>query len=143
VIVYLNFEYHLKSHPTESTTQVRLTQNSLIRILNNLLQNALRYGLSSSGELHLNINISEHTDTLSMVIEDHGSGVSEDNLAKLTEPFFRADESRNLNDQAGSGLGLAIINDLMQHASGTIGLSNRPNGGLRVSLEFQLIKPTS
>ena len=102
---------------------------ALRRALNNLVDNAVRYG--SLARLSLKVE----TEELLLFIEDDGPGIPQGEVAKAFEPFTRLEVSRNRNT-GGTGLGLTIAHRVIAGEQGTITLSNRPEGGLqaRVSL---------
>lgn len=73
------------------------------------------------------------SDALTLRVRDHGPGIPEALLKRVTEPFFRVESSRN-RDSGGTGLGLAITKDLVESMGGELRLRNHPNGGLEVEL---------
>ena len=111
---------------------------ALRRCLDNLLDNALRYGqeavltasvLHGPGEkLWLRIDI-----------DDKGSGIDPALLEKVFEPFFRVEGSRNRHT-GGHGLGLSIAQGMAAMHKGRLNLSNLPQGGLRARLELPLME---
>ncbi len=66
---------------------------------------------------------------------DAGPGIPQEQLAAVLQPFYRVEASRN-RDTGGSGLGLAIAHQLSLSLGGTLSLHNRPEGGLRASLQL-------
>lgn len=102
------------------------------RALDNLIRNAARFNPAEQ-PLEINASVTEHSMRVS--IRDHGPGVSEEHLARLGEPFFRA-PGQESND--GYGLGLAIARRAAQRHGGQLQLSNHPEGGLLACLELPL-----
>ncbi len=102
-------------------------RGNLERVLINLIENALRYGERAS------VRLESAADGVKITIDDQGPGIPQDELARVFEPFYRLESSRNLAT-GGSGLGLSIVKGLVELMGGTITLSNRPEGGLRVAL---------
>lgn len=96
---------------------------SLRRCLDNLLENALRYG--ERADIHLQ----QSGDTVCIEIRDHGPGIPENRMSSVFEPFVRLEESRNRHT-GGVGLGLAIARDAARRMGGTLTLHNAPQGGL-------------
>ena len=70
-----------------------------------------------------------------IIIDDNGPGISEELRDQVFRPFFRLDDSRNL-DTGGVGLGLAIARDAIISHGGEIELQDSPTGGLRVMLKL-------
>lgn len=89
----------------------------LRRILSNLIDNAVKYGE------HADIEVIARGGRAEVVIRDHGPGIPETELARVFEPFYRIEGSRN-RDSGGSGLGLAIARELARAAGGDIRLEN-------------------
>lgn len=102
---------------------------ALTRALNNLVDNARRYGDGAQLSCHV-------TDKeFEIRIEDSGSGIPEEQLESVFEPFFRLEGSRS-RETGGSGLGLGIARALIRAQGGDVRLANRQSGGLRASIVF-------
>ena len=99
----------------------------LKRCLQNLLDNALRYGRD------VELAIQDSTDRLTVYVRDRGPGIPEDQLERVFEPFYRVETSRNAGT-GGTGLGLSIARNLAQSMGGELALHNRPGGGLEAVL---------
>lgn len=106
---------------------------ALRRALDNLIGNALRH--AGSAEVTV-MSIGGPR----IRVEDRGSGIPEDQLQRVLEPFYRLDPSRS-RDTGGSGLGLHIARTLLQGQGATLQLSNRPGGGLRAEIRLQAAPP--
>ena len=103
--------------------------HSLRRCLQNLLENALRYGRDA--ELH----ISDSDDLLRIAVLDRGPGIAQEQLAQVLEPFYRMEASRNAGS-GGFGLGLSIADAVAKAHGGRIVLANREGGGLKAVLHL-------
>lgn len=68
-------------------------------------------------------------------VQDHGPGVSPGELAKIFQPFYRADEARD-RERGGSGIGLAITERAVRLHGGRVSAANAAGGGLRVDIEL-------
>ncbi len=99
----------------------------LRRAFSNLIGNALRFGT------HVAVAAETHGTSIQVTIDDDGPGIPEDLLAAVLEPFVRLEHSRN-RETGGVGLGLTIAKTNIEAHGGTLSLSNRPEGGLRVSV---------
>ncbi len=108
---------------------------ALKRCLANLLDNAVRYGISADSHAGNSVQISleDGLEILTLHIDDHGPGIPEAKLEQMFEPFRRGETSRN-RSTGGTGLGLAIARNLARAHGGDVTLANRPEGGLRATL---------
>jgi two-component system osmolarity sensor histidine kinase EnvZ len=105
------------------------------RALNNLVDNAFNYG----NQVKISASLSH--DNLIITIDDDGPGIPKDERNNVFKPFYRIDNSRNLDKKTlsgGSGLGLAIATDAITSHGGRIKLSDSPLGGLRVIIFIPL-----
>jgi two-component system, OmpR family, osmolarity sensor histidine kinase EnvZ len=107
----------------------------LQRIIDNLLENALRYGRSADNRAYIGITIK--SDSVYWIIEwrDFGKGVPPELLDQLTEPFFRADLARTY--ATGAGLGLTITEMAIRRMGGELLLANAPEGGLITTIKLR------
>ena len=102
------------------------------QVVDNLLENSLRY-TDAGGELR--ISLDQTSERVTLAFEDSAPGVSDQDLSRLFDRFYRADPSRNRSTGA-SGLGLAICDSIMTAHGGEIAVSASAIGGLCVSLTF-------
>ncbi len=105
----------------------------LSRALSNILRNSVRY---AGDKGPITVASEKHGDLVSMIISDCGSGVPEEAIKRLTEPFFRPEASRS-RSSGGVGLGLAIVKSCVEACNGTLLLRNRPQGGFEVEIRLQ------
>lgn len=96
------------------------------RMFINLTQNALKY----ANEVWVNVHC--ELKTIQIIIEDNGPGIPEAELQKVLEPFYRSAETRERH--IGFGLGLTIAHEVVKFHNGKITITNRDNGGLRVTI---------
>lgn len=101
---------------------------ALRRVMTNLLDNALKFG----GYAVIAIDNSSSEEVV-IHITDGGSGIPDDELEAVLQPFYRVETSRN-RDTGGTGLGLAIAAQLTAQLEGKLNLTNRAEGGLDVSI---------
>ena len=99
----------------------------LSRVLSNVLENARRYG-KTPGTAYTRVDITtKHSDnTVTIRMRDHGAGVTADQLANLTKPFYRGDTARTA--AAGAGLGLSIVEKTVQRMGGRLTIANAADG---------------
>lgn len=106
---------------------------ALRRCLDNLVENALRYGHRAR------IGIEDDGQALHITVSDDGPGIPEQDLERVFEPFFRLEQSRN-RESGGTGLGLAIARNIARWHGGDIHLRNAPEGR---GLIAELVLPRS
>jgi two-component system osmolarity sensor histidine kinase EnvZ len=112
----------------------------LARVINNLLENASRYGKSvDTGVAVLDIAAKARDKWILIRVRDHGIGVSDAQLANLTKPFYRGEAARTAAN--GAGLGLAIVEKIVLRMGGTFVLSNAPGSGLVANIKLQRASP--
>jgi signal transduction histidine kinase len=102
---------------------------ALRRCINNLVENALRYGGNAE------VCLADAPHGLVLAIADRGPGVPEEEIEHLTKAFYRVESSRNRHS-GGVGLGLSIAQEIVQRHGGRLLLSNREGGGLVAELHF-------
>lgn len=113
-------------------------QTDLERVLNNLVENANRYGKTpETGKLELEISCHIEGQFAVMRFSDHGEGAPESELNHMLLPFTRLDSARSQAN--GSGLGLAIVNRIVSRHGARLSLYNRVSGGLTFQIAFPLL----
>lgn len=106
---------------SKSAASLPLRPNAMRRALQNIIDNALRYGHKAQIELF------EEGVYLVVSVQDGGPGIPEAQKEEAFRPFMRLDPSRSQNT-SGAGLGLSICRDIVQAHGGTIELRNRKKG---------------
>ncbi|OVY25694.1 two-component system sensor histidine kinase BaeA [Klebsiella quasipneumoniae subsp. quasipneumoniae] len=109
-------------------------RDRLMQLFNNLLENSLRY-TDSGGSLHITARRSGRM--LVIDFADSAPGVSDEQLARLCERFYRAEGSRN-RASGGSGLGLAICLNIVAAHGDTLRADHSPFGGVSIKVELPL-----
>ncbi len=142
-------------YQSELNKAVPVRPLSIKRLVINLVNNANRYGkppiyLAATVEpIFTETTITEDTDLVSesevnkeakeqlvICVRDCGSGVAEDQLERIMQPFERGETARTTQ---GSGLGLAIVSRIARLHHGTVEAVNHPEGGLQVCIRIPLI----
>ena len=101
---------------------VRIDPEQLLRVLNNLKDNAVRY--SGASPLVLTLTVWRQRDRECIRFADNGQGVPEDQLPHLFEQFWRGDQARSSRGGEGSGLGLYIVKHIVEAHGGSIQARN-------------------
>ncbi|MEV5679776.1 HAMP domain-containing sensor histidine kinase [Streptomyces sp. NPDC052179] len=120
----------------ETTGDVSITIGSealLLQMTTNLLHNAIGHNLPEQGIVWVNTSV--HPNSVVLVVENTGEKLAPELASTLTEPFQRGTE-RLHSDHAGVGLGLAIVKSITRAHDGTLTLTPRPAGGLRVTVRL-------
>lgn len=104
---------------------------ALRRVLSNLLSNAAQY---AGGPVQLGARSSG--GSLVLEVKDRGPGIPEAEHARIFQPFFRLERSRN-QATGGSGLGLAIVKQLSEAQGWEISVGDRPGGGALFRLDLR------
>jgi two-component system osmolarity sensor histidine kinase EnvZ len=115
----------------ENNLEISLKKLALKRALTNLIDNAFNYG----EKVELSARVSN--SNLILMIDDDGPGIPKEERDNVLKPFYRLDNSRNLDQKiasGGSGLGLSIATDAVTSQGGKIKLSDSHLGGLRVMI---------
>jgi two-component system osmolarity sensor histidine kinase EnvZ len=108
----------------EGTTSLR--RDAVRRAIENLINNAVRYGTKAE------VSVLLTDDTLRIRVEDDGPGIPETDREQALKPFARLDSARNQNLGSGVGLGLSIAMDIARGHGGSIRLGDSARlGGLR------------
>jgi two-component system, OmpR family, sensor histidine kinase VanS len=105
----------------------------LLQLATNLLHNAIVHNLPEGGTVW--VTTTAHPGGARLTVENTGEHLTQESLSTLTEPFLRGDE-RTRTDRSGVGLGLAIVESIAGAHDGTLTLTPRPEGGLRVTVEL-------
>ncbi|NVJ92043.1 MAG: two-component sensor histidine kinase [Methylocystaceae bacterium] len=122
----ITIDYHC-----EGQIFLQVRPNAFKRCVTNLVENAARYGE------HVSVRIGKRTDYIEVTIDDDGPGISEDMRDEVFKPFYRLDQSRNVQT-GGVGLGLSIVSDVVRSHGGDVQLSTSPQNGLRARLRFPI-----
>ena len=102
------------------------------QILVNLLGNSIRY-TEAGGEVC--VHTEQSASHWSLIVDDSPLGLSDEQLARLGERFYRVDDSRT-RSTGGTGLGLALSGKIAQAMGGQLSFDHSPLGGLRCKLTF-------
>jgi two-component system, OmpR family, sensor histidine kinase VanS len=105
----------------------------LLQMTTNLVHNAIVHNLPEDGAVWVTTSL--HSKTVVLTVENTGKKLAPQLVATLVEPFQRGAE-RVRTHHAGVGLGLAIVKSIVQAHDGTLTLTPRPAGGLRVTVRL-------
>jgi signal transduction histidine kinase len=116
-------QVHVETHFDKVRGPLFTSQDSLRRILVNLLQNAILYA-PVGGTVKVSLQDSE--EALEVLIEDNGPGIPPEEMGHIFEKFYRG---RVAEKAMGTGLGLAIAGTLAESLGGSIEVESPPERG--------------
>jgi two-component system, OmpR family, sensor histidine kinase VanS len=105
----------------------------LLQMATNLLHNAIVHNLPEHGTVQVSTAI--RPESVTLTVENSGEQLTPQLVSTATEPFQRG-TARLYDDHAGVGLGLAIVKSIAQAHDGTLTLTPRAIGGLRVTVQL-------
>jgi two-component system phosphate regulon sensor histidine kinase PhoR len=111
--------------PPERPAAVWADREALVTILDNLVDNALKY-TPDGGRISVRWSAADGFGILE--VEDTGVGIPEDDQPRVFERFYRVDKAR-ARELGGTGLGLSIVKHLVETMGGTIGVESTPGRG--------------
>jgi signal transduction histidine kinase len=125
---------------SNSGLRIRGDRQLLAQVLNNLIDNAMKYGEGADGKpAEIEVKGYIFGDTVFLEVGDHGVGINSEDRERVFGRFVRLDESRT---RPGNGLGLSLVASVMILHNGQIALrDNTP--GLRVVLRLPLYTEAS
>lgn len=118
-----------------SDLKARFDETQLTRVLNNLLENALKH----SGTKQITVAASLEPEFVAISVRDYGQGLSNENLERAFERFYRGDASRTRGMDGSSGLGLAIARAIVEAHHGKLEAGNHPDGGAVFTILLPLV----
>jgi two-component system sensor histidine kinase VanS len=110
----------------------------LLQLSTNLVHNAIVHNLPEQGTVWVATSV--HPKSVVLTVENTGEKLTPQLVATLVEPFLRGTE-RIRTDHTGVGLGLAIVKSITQAHEGTLTLTPRAAGGLRVTVQLPAAPP--
>jgi len=114
-------------------------RDELIRVFENLIENALKYGASGK---RVEIDFTRHekvdgTAEARVGVRDHGPGIAPEHLPRLTERFYRVDVADS-RAQGGTGLGLALVKHIMNRHRGRLSIASNPGQGATFTVHLPI-----
>ncbi|MCM1252300.1 MAG: HAMP domain-containing histidine kinase [Clostridium sp.] len=110
---------------------VKVDEDGYLRIINNLVQNAVSHSHADKIE----ITLLEQDGSIRILLSDNGVGMDKEDLKHIFERLYKCDKGRS---QKGSGLGLSIVSQLVEKMSGSIYVESIPGSGTIFTLCFPL-----
>ena len=114
----------------ETAVMIAGDREELLRLFENLIENALKYG-ASGGKVIVSLTSAVSTESIPeirVMVRDFGPGIAPEHLPRLTERFYRVDvgDSRS---QGGTGLGLSLVKHILNRHRGRLLIESVPRNG--------------
>jgi two-component system sensor histidine kinase VanS len=106
----------------------------ILRMVTNLVQNAIVHNLPADGVVE--VHTESRRDASVLRVENTGHPLPPELVPTLVEPFRRGTDRVRTDEHAGVGLGLAIVHSIVRAHDGTLDLTPRSAGGLRVTIRL-------
>ena len=116
--------------------------DELVRIFENLVENALKYGAAGKRvdiKLGFGTTADGQPETLASV-RDYGPGIAPEHLPRLTERFYRVDVTES-RAQGGTGLGLALVKHILNRHRGRLTIDSAPGAGATFTIHLPTAVP--
>lgn len=110
----------------DDTVQIIADPEQLMRVVNNIVSNAVKYMDKEKGMIF--IRIRDVGDFIQVEIEDNGKGIALKDLPYIFDRFYRTDSSRN-SSTGGSGIGLSIVKKIIEDHGGKIWATSKEHIG--------------
>jgi two-component system phosphate regulon sensor histidine kinase PhoR len=115
---------------------VRGDRAQIVQVLDNLLNNAVRYGCDGPGS-KVEVAARRNGRWVELTVTDHGPGIGRDHLPRVTERFYRVDPARS-RESGGTGLGLAIVKHIVERHKGSLEIKSIVGVGTSVTVLLPL-----
>jgi two-component system osmolarity sensor histidine kinase EnvZ len=122
-----NIEHNLN---IDENLEIAARKGGLKRAMRNLIDNSFNYGTK------VVVSCEASKNSIKIIVDDNGCGIPTGQRDNIFRPFYRIDDSRNLDKTSGklggAGLGLAIVMDVISSHGGKVKVDDSPLGGLRM-----------
>jgi len=130
-VIALQKRIDLSFTSSESTIIMDFVPDYVKKIIRNLISNALKY-TPENGKIA--VAVETKADKFLMKVSDTGSGIDQEDMEHIFEPFFQGTNSR---DKVGTGIGLSLVSQVIDCMDGTITVKSSPEKGT----EFEITLP--
>ncbi|MCW2318447.1 two-component system, OmpR family, phosphate regulon sensor histidine kinase PhoR [Rhodoblastus acidophilus] len=120
---------------------VRGDRDELLRVAENLIENAIKYSAPEPGQADRKvwISIESHDGVGILSVRDEGPGIAPENIPRLTERFYRVDVGQS-RAKGGTGLGLALVKHILARHRGRLSIQSLPGEGATFSAHAPLFE---
>lgn len=127
-------ESYIHFHADEQQIITRMDRTQLIRIITNLVKNAIQAIDEDKADPHVAVNVVRFGDRVRILVSDNGKGISMEHKNRIFEPKFTTKSS-------GMGLGLGIIKNIVENYHGTITFDSAPGAGTVFTVTLPITNP--
>ena len=105
-------------------------RDELLRVAENLIENAIKYGVRTDARNagHVDVSVATTDKEATLTVRDYGYGIAPEHLPRLTERFYRVDATQS-RARNGTGLGLAIVKHILTRHRGKLTITSRIDQG--------------
>ena len=135
---FLDYEGGINIECPEEDREFYMDRLRIRLLITNLLNNAIRHGESNP----ITVRLEYHGERAVLEVIDQGEGIPEKHLGQITEPFYRADSSRQRNT-GGFGLGLYLCRLIAQAHGGELMIRSKPREGTHITVNLPSHPPDS
>lgn len=127
---------HIAEDLSVASPTLQLDPHLMQRVLDNLFSNAVKYS-DETPYISLSAAFSSPKE-ITLCVEDHGLGISEEALPRIFDRSYRVDSSRTPGEDSGSGFGLSIVKTIIEHHGGSVRCESTLGTGTRFLLTLPL-----
>ena len=121
----------------DAVPDVPVNGNQIQQVLLNLLINA-RQAMPDGGSLIVRVKHDTQTNTVDLVVRDHGKGIPKDKLPRIFDPYFTTKSGPDATGKGGTGLGLATCKDIIQAHEGKIRVESQVGKGTCFTIKLPI-----
>lgn len=125
---------HLLYDEPDIVPPVMGDRNRLKQVFINIIDNALKY-TPEGGMIGIQVYFDSESETIKIVVADNGLGISSDDLPKVKDKFYKANQQIG-----GSGIGLAVADEIVNMHNGTLDIESGLGVGTTVTISFPVYK---
>ncbi len=125
----------LRTQLENDLPSVALDERQIKQVFMNLIRNAIQ-AMDQGGEVMIQTSYNQDQRAIEVSFTDNGKGISEENIAKIYEPFYTTKDT-------GTGLGIPISCRIMQSHGGTLDIQSEQGKGTKVTLSFPIDRDDS